>query len=53
MEAVGMIFDAVWQLLSIPFQVSETISFNLWQFFLAVIVIAIIVNLIFKKKVSE
>lgn len=33
MEAIGIIFNFVWQLLSIEIPVSEFISFKLWQFF--------------------
>jgi hypothetical protein len=46
------IINAIWQLLSIPFEF-ERFKFNLWQFFLFFIVIAVVLNLIFGKVESK
>lgn len=53
MEAMHAIIDIIWKMLCIPFPISNSISFNLWQYFGFIIVLAVIINSIFGKKGGE
>lgn len=53
MEALGLIIGLIWKLLCIPFRISPTITFTLWQYFSFIIVLAVLCNAIFKKSGGE
>lgn len=45
--AFQIMFSGVWSVLSIPLPLSDNISFNLWQFFLVMSLIGVILRQLF------
>ncbi|ACL20731.1 hypothetical protein Dhaf_2705 [Desulfitobacterium hafniense DCB-2] len=47
LQALEIIFNGVWDILSNTIPVSSTISFTLWQYFLFILIVIVLIRQLF------